>query len=225
MQITVRGSHELKLPAELGTLHLAARHESTDRSEAVGLTTRRASELRDAFERLTSPDASHASATKFAVDALSVWSWQPYVNGRRTATRHVANVGMRVTFRDFEVLGREAASWAELDGVSISGLDWSLSDETRESREDEVLAEAIRKASHRAQHMAATAGAGTVRCVQIADPGLLRGGVGGVEHAAAPAAFRAGLAAPAPGGQEPNAVEFSPEDIVLAATVHAVFEA
>lgn len=221
MQITVQGFHEEKLPAELGTIHLAASFESGDKAQAMRLTQELAAAVRGELEHLSGIGGDSAPLDRFNVDAISTRSWRPHdQSGKLRPMRFTARVGMRAAFRDFSALSDFAAKWGEVDGVSINRIAWSLTDATQTERENDVLASAIIKAKRRAAHMAATLGVGDVRCTQIADPGLLRGAA---EPAPEARMMRMGaMAAPASDG---GGVELTPEDITLSATVHAVFEA
>lgn len=217
MQITVVGTHELMLPAERGTVHLVVGFESHDAAQAMQATQQRAAELRAQFERWCEPGGP---ATWFAVDAVGTRSWRPYHKGAPQRTMHGATVRMRVKFRDFAALGDAAAAWGELEGLRIERMEWTLTEATRRAREDEVLDAAIARARRRAERMAAAIGAGEVRCVQLADPGMLRGVGGQAGPGDSPMLARAFAT---PGGAEgANGVELSPEDITIATSVHAV---
>ena len=83
--------------------------------------------------------------------------------------------------------------------------------------EESALTEAVADARRRAQVMAAAAGAGEVRVLEVADPGLLSGG-----EAAQDSGVRFARAYGANGGE---GIAVVPEDVTVEAAVQVRFEA
>lgn len=212
MRISVRGTGRVRLPAELGAIRLRAVFEGPERAETARRTTRLAAELRAELERLAETDGPVVS---FAVDEVSAFNRSTLLDGGLRREFH-SSIGARAVFRDFRALGDFAARWGEREGVEIQHIAWSLTERTRAERERETLSDAVRDARERAGWIATALGLGPVRPVSVSEPEHefpeAEGGYGGM---------RAAAAFMDPG---PQSVELSPQDVLLQACVHAVFE-
>lgn len=212
MNITVQGTHRVRVRPERALLHLMALAESGSRDGAVDDATRTANRLGDELEALSGVE-------KRTLEPLRVHAWRPSdQNGRLLAERVSAQVELTATFSDFDQLADFTARAGALPGVQVGGVEWSVTDETRDRLEAVVLERAIARARARALAMAASDGAGDVEITDIADPGLLAGGpepttVGGPQ-------FRALAAEAAGAGGELNLL---PQDVEIFETVHVRF--
>lgn len=213
MRISVRGSGRVRLPAELGTIRLRVLFEGPEQAEVARRTTRLAGELRAELERLT---GAEGPIERFAVDEVSAFAWSTRLDGE-LQREFRSSIGARAVFRDFRALGDFAARWSTREGVELRDVAWSLTERTRAEHEREVLSGAVRDARERAGWIAAELGLGPVRPVSLAEPQSEF-----PEPGDGPGPLRAAAAFAGPG---PQGLELSPEDVLLSAEVHAVFEA
>ncbi|WP_027587915.1 SIMPL domain-containing protein [Acidipropionibacterium thoenii] len=218
MIITVSGNFELGLPAERGTVQLTAGAEGANR-EAVA---RQASGVTEALRRELVQLRESGAVTWYSVGAQTTSAWHPYNHGAELPLRYRANSSVKVKFGDFAALSARGSQWAETTGLSVDGVEWTLTVATRERVKDEVLAGAVADATHRAGVMAAAAGCGTPQVIAIADPGLLDNVSSGDPGTAfgSPTLMR-GVTS----GQGDGVVELSPEDITVGSTVEVRFQA
>jgi uncharacterized protein YggE len=167
-------------------------------------------------------DHESAPTTWSAVLPIGTRSWRPWSDkGAVLPMRHAASAMLKVKFRDFRALAGFADTWGGVDGVTLGGVEWTLTEGEQKRVEQEVLAGAVAQARERAQVLATAAGGGPVRCVEIADPGMLpeRSFGGGPPMAYA---MRSGKAMDTGGGE---GIEIAPQDVEVEAVVHARFVA
>lgn len=84
-----------------------------------------------------------------------------------------AAASVHVTFVDVEALGRWIGSIGTDPVHEVGGIEWSLSDETRERLESSARAMAVADARRRASDLATAAGLGQPRIVEIREAGTL----------------------------------------------------
>lgn len=219
MEIAVVGSHKAVLAPERATLHLSVGHEAEQMEPAVAATTGLANQVRSDIEALTATVPS--PITWFAVLPLRTRSWRPYnKDGLIMPLRFAAVADVRVKFRDFTALATFAAHAGADSAVTLEGVEWALTEATRDTLKRKVLAEAVRNARERALLIAQASGADDVSAVEVADPGLLRD-VGPGDLNPEGASLSRGVANAATVGS--GALDLAPEDIEIAASVHARF--
>lgn len=219
MEITVVGNHKLVLAPERATLHLSVGHEADEMEPAVAAATREANMLRSQIEALRATVPSRI--TWFAVLPIRTRSWRPYNNdGLIMPLRFRAEADVRVKFCDFTALSTFAARAGASSAVSLEWVDWALTEATKGELERKALAEAVRNARERALLMAQASGAEDVSPVEVADPGLLRDVSPGDVRIESAGLFRGSAKAATDGS---GAVDLAPEDIEIAASVHARF--
>ncbi len=218
MDITVVGTHKFAGKPERGTLSLSAGFESDAKDEAMRTTTALVNQLHDEFQTLK---AAHPSpVTWFAVLPIRTRSWRPYNDkGKIVPMRYAAAASLRVKFRDFKALAQFGGEIGGRSGVTLEGVEWTLTEATKARVEAEVLAGAVKRARERALVMAKAGGAGDVVAVEIADPGLMRDVVSSVDGGYGGATART---ASSSGSED---IQLVPEDVVVSATVHARFKA
>jgi uncharacterized protein len=218
MEITVVGTDEYSVPPERGTARLDVGCEGGDLAEVVNASTRLVNALNDHLDQLRTGVTGFV--TWHAVSPLGTRSWRPFNNqGNVLPMRHAANAHIQAKFRDFAALARFAADWGARDGVRLSHVEWTVTEQRRAELESAILAGAVRDARRRAVIIARAAGAEGVEVVEVADPGLLSGTRG--QQSAGPlppAAFRS-----AAGIESGDAAAIVPEDVTGSATVHARF--
>ncbi len=219
MDITVTGTGRADLPPERATLTLTAGFEAGDKRQVLERTTTLVQALTAELGRLR--ELEPAPTTWSAVLPIGTRSWRPWSDqGAVLPMRHAASATIQVKFADFRALAAFADTWGGVEGVTLGGVEWTLTQALQQRTEREVLAEAVEHARERAQTLATAGGGGTVRCLEIADPGLLS------QRAAAemaPMAMYAGRSAKDMGGGE--GIEIAPQDVVVEAVVHARFVA
>jgi uncharacterized protein YggE len=218
MEITVAGTGSASLRPERATIHLTAGFEGPEPQGPMAATTDLVRRLSAELARLKGADPS--PTTWSAVLPIRTRSWRPFSDkGTVPPPVHAASAQVQVKFRDVGALARFVDAWGGVDGVTIVGVRWTLTEATRQDEERRVLARAVEQARERARVIAAAAGAGDVRVVEVADPGLLGGDRHGTSAPSAVAgrpAAEAARAALAP-------VDLAPEDVELSAVVHARF--
>ncbi len=218
MEITVAGTGSASLRPERATIHLMAGFEGPEPQAPLVRTTGLVERFSAEVARLKA--AVPSPTTWSAVLPIRTRSWRPYSDkGNLTPLVYAAAAQLQVKFRDVSALTRFVEEWAGLEGVTVVRVDWTLTEGTRQEQERRVLARAVEQARDRARVIATAAGAGEVRIVEVADPGLLGGDRSGTLAPSAVAGRAAASAASTAGG----AVELSPEDVELSAVVHARF--
>lgn len=219
MRITLRGTDELGAPPERGTVRLRLQHEGADRSRVLEDTRRLVLGIQEDVRVLRAPGGP---VTDFHTDALAVHSWVPTDRDDRPQDRvHTASIPAWVEFSDFEELSARSFAWSAQEGVVVEGVDWDLTDGTRRDLEERTLAAALGDATRRARVLAAAAGAGDVRVVEVADRGMLGGS--GDPGGATPVGVAGAWMLAAPAGDEGLRIE--PRDVVVRAEVDVVLEA
>lgn len=219
MIITVVGEHCATGAPERALVSLQLVFDAEDPAAAMQGLAAAGAVLNDELGELT--DGDDSPVTWSAVQDPGTRSWRPWDgDGRQQPMRHEASMRARVQFRDFAVLGAQVARWGERDGWQVQSVAFELTDATRGELEAAVLAGAVEDARRRAGIVAAAAGAGEVRVLEVADPGLLGGGAGAEE-----AAPNRAMMARAYAGEADEGLTVAPEDVEVTARVHARFEA
>lgn len=217
MEITVAGVGHASIPPELATLLLTLGFEGDDKAGVLASTTELVHRMSEEIARLR--EGTSPPVTWVAVLPIATRSWRPWSeSGEVLPMRFAAQARVRLTFRDVTVLAAFADTWGGRSGVTLGHVEWTLTEELREDTEAAVLRRAVEQARARAQVLAEAAGAGAVRCVRLADPGLLGDGPEPLPERVAAMALRA--AGDGPGGE---GIDIVPEDVVIEARIHAHF--
>ncbi|TPW70622.1 SIMPL domain-containing protein [Schumannella sp. 10F1B-5-1] len=217
--ITVQGEHESWHEAERATLELVVAVDGPEREPVF----RRATETAAALTALIEPLHASGAVTRWSADRVRVTAQRPWNNqGKRLPLVHSTSVGVRARFRDRDALADVIARLSDADGVTIAGIRWDLSEETRRAALATVRGAAVRAALEKGKVYARAVGLENVAPLAIADPGMLgdaspsSGGGGVFAGAAAPLMARSRGAA---GGGEPPQLDLTPERIRVAAQV------
>ena len=190
--------------------------EGADKHRVVEESTALANDFAAAVDELRRQ--SDPPVTWSAMLPMGTRSWRPHSNtGQVMPMRHGASAAAKVKFRDFRQMSAFIDRWGGLDGVAVHGVEWTLTEQRRVAEEAAVLARAVEAARHRAQAMAVAAGAGGVRFVELADPGLLSVGREFAGQEAYAMKARGGMYDSGEG------LSIAPEDVELDASVHARF--
>lgn len=224
MRISVVGTKQTSAAPERGTLMLQIGFEGEDRPTVTTQTRERVEAVLGLIRELEG--RAPAPITWSSVAAPFVHSYTNYDGkGGRPVLWHRSSVDVQIRFRDFPALSDTAALAGEWDGMSVHGVEWSLTQATRDRLQAEVLAGAVVEAKVRASAIAKAAGCSKVTAKEFADPGLLGGAdesqrmYGGGPHVARAASLQAG------GYAGPGGYNLSPADIVVEAVLHARFDA
>ncbi|RFA13068.1 SIMPL domain-containing protein [Subtercola boreus] len=215
--ITVEGHFDYHHPAERGTARLSTGFEGPEKAPVLSRTTEVHGMLAKQAGRLLADGA----VTWWSADRMRVWSDRPWSqDGAILPLVHHAKVELEVKFADLAALAHWMESVAAEEGVSVSGIDWALTDVTSARITAEAQDGAVQDAVARARAYAASLGLASVHPLALADPGLLGDdSLGGVSHDMAMMSRVAG------GAANDGGLDLKPQDITVTARVHARFAA
>lgn len=217
VEITVRGHHELRSQPERVTARVVVRVEGASGAEAAAHLAASAARVADSLRTLHDPGAG--PVTWWASDAVRTSAHRPHHDkGKQLPLVHHAAQGFSAKFSDFSRLGGWLTETAGVPGATVSGLQWALTEATRDSLVTRTRREAVLAARAKAQDYADAAGLGPVRLAAVADAGMLGDGLDPGHPGVSPMAAR--TAAAVGQGEELSLV---PEDVVLTARVDARF--
>ena len=131
---------------------------------------------------------------------------------------HTATAPISVIFTDAGALSDWVGSVATTTAWSSTGVEWTLTDATKEEVTADVRAQAVKAAVRAAATYAAALALTGLKPIAVADPGLLDAGALQPGLAAAPMGASLRMKGSAP------AMDFAPQPITIAATVHVRFE-
>jgi uncharacterized protein YggE len=217
VEITVRGSHTREVPPERAQVRLQVGFDGADPDDVVARTTAAASAVQSTVEPLV--DSAAGPVTESTSGQVRTWSERPWnQQGEQLPLIHHAQQSFEVEFSDFTALGGWLAQVVALDGVSVGGVSWTLTDERRDAVVAEVRTAAIHDALAKAESYAAALGLLGVAPIAVADAGMLGDntptGSGPVPMAMAARMNDAG-----------PAIELDPHDLAITAEVDARFVA
>ncbi|UOE45524.1 SIMPL domain-containing protein [Agromyces larvae] len=219
--ITVLGSAETHHPAERATVTVSISFEAADRGRSFEPVSRLHSELGEQLRTLAALDP--APLTWWSAGQLRTASYRPWnKDGKVLPPVHRTTAEIEAKFADFATLADWTSRVALVDGVTVVGIDWALTERTRDRLRERVRDDAVRSARRKAEAYAASLGLGAVVPVAIADPGMLEAGMQSYAGGA-PAGVRAMAAAG--GGNGGPSIDFTPRHLTIEASVHARFEA
>ncbi|WP_161972333.1 SIMPL domain-containing protein [Glaciihabitans arcticus] len=218
--ITVRGEFSAWYPAERATVWAAISFDGPSREDVFARATEAAETLRSSITALH--DAEKGPVTWWSSESVRVFSDRPWSqDGAQLPLVFHAAIGFRVKFSGFEAL----AGWVEqssvLDGVSITSVDWALTDATRNAVTTEVRSRSVKDAVTKATVFAQSIGLGSVSAIALADPGML--GEQGPSSGGSPEQFRMMKSMSA--ADASGSLELKPEEIEVASVVDARFVA
>ncbi len=220
MEISVQASHEQWLRPEIGRLRARAAAEAATKEEVLTKVTDVVTTFSAELKRLAGLEV--APVRDVIVRPITTSSWRPVNRGRMQPPIYTANATMQADFTDFTALADIAAKFGAIDGLNLDLVEWRLTDATQERAEHEGLTAAVGAAKDRALVMARAAGATSVRCLQLADPGLMSD----PSRQAAPVMYDAmasGMMRGKAMSAEVQGIEIAPEDLMVAVQVQARF--
>lgn len=221
--ITVRGSSSSIHPPERATVSLSVAVEGATKDGVFSSASQTASLVAAQIQPMA--DRDRGPVTQWSSDQVRTWSHRPWNDaGRQLPQVHHAGVDFRVTFSDFAALTYWLSAVAPLTGVTVGGLEWTITEARCIEYTELVRAAAVHDAREKARSYARSLGLSDVRPLAIADVGMLGDAT---EHLAGVArspvgAFAAHRIAADDSSPELN---LTPQDITITAAVDARFAA
>ena len=210
--IAVHGSASRFLPAERGTVQVQIALEHDDRATVV----QQVGALHERFVADAKSFVHAGTATWWGSDQVRARAERRYV--KDSEAHHIVQVAtaeVTVKFRDFEALAEWFETAGGVTGVTIGGIEWTVTEKRRAQVEREVRIEAVADAVARAEAYASAIGGTGVTLEALWEPGLRPGALGG---GGGGFVSRSMLMA---GGHA--AIELRPDDIEVSAEVTADF--
>ena len=222
--ITVTGEAEIQHAAERGIVRLTAGFDGPRRDRVLAPTEALHVELSRMLQGLH--DGDHGPVTWWSSDQVRVWANRPWNHdGKQLPLVYRTAASFEVKFSDLARLGEWVSEVSVRDGVRVDGVEWRLTEVTKNELTASVQRQAVAAAVAKAERYAQALGYQSVRVIELSDPGLL----GGEAAAAAPGAPGGppAFARMAKSGAMPESsgIEFRPSDISLSAAVNARFVA
>ncbi|MES2093848.1 MAG: SIMPL domain-containing protein [Actinomycetota bacterium] len=176
------------------------------------------STVRSLVTALHSP--SDGPVTWWSSESIQVWSSTPWSqDGVQLPPVFHSRATFSVKFSDFAAMAEWIERVAVLDGLTVGGVSWALTEGRKTAVIAEVRSRAVKDAVAKASVYAQSIGLGTVRAVALADPGMLGDRVGASEVGASHSLSRMTASGVGP------ELSLSPEDIEVDAVVDARFVA
>ncbi|GAB3155370.1 hypothetical protein GCM10027058_27580 [Microbacterium neimengense] len=208
--ITVRGSHEERIPAEEGVARIVVRVEHPDRGEAMARLAASGQRVRDDLERRAASDGL-VSWTSSRAQIFTDRPWGP--DGSRLDPVHHASLEFQAVFDDADALSAWIDAATADPAVQLDSIDWRLKEASALAARDRVARAAVEDAVARARSYAASLGLHHVTAVEVADAGLLSSEVAPT----GPMMMKSAAA--------DSAVSLRPDEVLVAVGVEARFSA
>ena len=155
---------------------------------------------------------------------MRVWGDRPWNDeGKQLPIVYHAAIGFTAKLNDFDELARFIDEVSDVEGVSISHLDWTLTEKHTAEVTDDVRSKAVADAITKATVYANALGLGRVTAVAVADAGMLggQGSSGGGEFAVE----RASMAMKSMNVGGSAELALKPKEIEVSAVIDARFVA
>jgi uncharacterized protein YggE len=170
--ITVQGEFTASYPAERAVVGVSVHVQGPDKSRAFAAASASAESVTTMLEAF----AHSRKVTSWSADRVQVWSEKPWNNeGKQLPPVEHASVGITARFADFEAL----ATWLDVivavEGITVDGLSWELTDSTLTTALTNVRSRAVQDAVAKATVYAHSIRLSTVTPTALADPGMLDG--------------------------------------------------
>lgn len=218
--ITVHGEHELHQPAERGTAHITIGFDGPGREEVLVAVTQLHDELSTEIE--TMAGETPAPITWWSADQWRVWGDRPWnQEGKKLPIDYHGAAEFAVKFSDLSQLGTWLGEVALRDGVTLRSVEWTLTEETRQTLTKEARRRAVEAAVAKATALASSVGLSTIRPIALSDPGML--GDSSHESGAEPSSTL--MSARMSVGVAASPLDLKPEEITIEVAVHARFAA
>ena len=176
VKIEVIGNSTISRRAERAVLHVRVESFDHDQVEVSTNVTQTANVLQGLLEDLSPRDTTtgrpthNAAVTHWSMSTLTIDSYFSRADGKTNPLRtYTTHTSFEAKFADFARLGAVATQMSALPCVSISHIDWRLTDVTRASFATQSRRKAVLDAVEQAKDFAAAVGKGEVRPVSISD--------------------------------------------------------
>ncbi|GAA4053990.1 SIMPL domain-containing protein [Agromyces indicus] len=168
--IAVSGRAEVRIEPELGAVSLTVGSSGGDREPLLR-------DVAEAHERLLEDvrelEASGVLDT-WSAGQLRVWSHRPWnAEGRQLPLVHQANADVEVVFSDLSALGGWLGRVTGAPHLTLGGIEWRLTDATRDRVLEEAQRAAVADAVRKAAVYAEALGLGAPVAIELADSGML----------------------------------------------------
>ncbi|MGV0580860.1 SIMPL domain-containing protein [Mycolicibacterium elephantis] len=172
-EITVRGASTASRQPERGIAHASISYSGPSMEPVYARVDRDLDIVRSSVEELR--DGNNPAVTWWSAERLRTWSTRPWnSDGKQLPLVHHASVDLEVKFRDFARLSAWVGKHVTtIEGFRISGIEWALTDASRDQLTRQVRTRAVQDARERAQLYADAMGLGRVTPVAIGDAGML----------------------------------------------------
>ncbi|MDR6201274.1 uncharacterized protein YggE [Microbacterium sp. SORGH_AS428] len=208
--ITVRGSHEERIPAEEGVARIEVRVDHSDRGDAMARLAASGQRLRERLDA-QADSGGLVSWTSSRAQVFTDRPWGP--DGSRLDPVHHASLEFRAVFDDADALSACIDAAITDPAVQLDGIDWRLTEATGLEARDRVARAAVEDAVARARSYAASLGLHHVTAIEVADAGLLSSD----SAPAGPMMMKSAAA--------DNGIVMRPDEVVVAVGVEARFSA
>ena len=169
--INVRGSNEVKLAPERGTVHATLAREGSGAVPIFEAVVESLAQVRDSLTSIHDP--KHGPVTIYSFDQIRTGARRPWhEKGKQLPLVYSATVSITAQFSDFTELGKWITWASRVDGLTVSGIAWDLTAAHRLEVERSTRQEAVRQAKARAQDYADALDLGQVTPRSISDLGL-----------------------------------------------------
>ncbi|QOR70191.1 SIMPL domain-containing protein [Ruania alkalisoli] len=208
---SVYGTATRSLPPERAQLRLHVTFEGRDRGSVLSRTIQVHRQVTEQARR----HQESGAATWWGADRVQASAFKEYrKDSDTTITKFRSVASVTVRFQDFDALSAWVTEIGAVEGVSVAGISWELTQATRRAAEKATRQDAVRDAVVRASDFAAALGLAEPRLEAVYEPGLRPHASGG----AAPQAFASRAGAPAS-----QAPDLKAGDVDVTAEVSADF--
>jgi uncharacterized protein YggE len=224
--ITVSGHADRQFAPNRCTLHVSVHSDGSTRDKASEPVTAAVATVTDLVKALQ--EQPESPLKRWSLDQLRHDRYRPYHReAKKLPWVYSSTASIKVTFKDFSVLGAFIDQVSEIEAVSVGRIHWWLSRKAQAKRTAQVRDLAVRNALAKAQGYTQGLGYSDFNAVAIADPGMLGLDTGGSHFESDGGIPRAMDVSGAPPGdfEDRQVIELEPDRITISASVEARFEA
>lgn len=217
VEITVQGMFTAYQPPQRATVRVRVGLEGPKKDTVFTGVSTAANAVSSSLVALLNPSAG--PVTWWSSDQLRTWAERPWNSeGKQLPLVFHAAIGFQAKFADFGALSEWLGRVVDAAGVSIEGIDWTLTEASKKELTAQVRSAAVQAAKTKAAAYAEALGLSEPQALAIADAGMLGEGL----HPSS--VQQAGYARTREGGGGAD-LAFEPQDVEVSATVDARFTA